>query len=128
MTYAIDEARTVHAIRTDSHIRSLCCGRAGQWRILHEFPEGGALCEFCALYMLPEVIVEGFHLRTMARICRELERPTGGPLAGLVWRLSTTSLLGITLAEDFMRACGYVPFCGFPLVHLKTPNLESVKQ
>jgi hypothetical protein len=31
----------------------------------------------------------------------------------------------VPLGEDFLRACGYVPYKGFPLVRLKTPDMEG---
>lgn len=129
MQYVIDQNEVVHAVRADhTHVRALCCGQAGQWRALREFPQDGALCEFCALYMLPEVTCEGFHLRTVARLCRSLESPIDNGLAAIVWRLSTTSFLDSSLAADFLRACGYKPFQGFPLQRLKSPNLEFSKK
>lgn len=129
MQYAIDEHQTVHAI-FDRHFsarepHTLACGHTGQWRHLTAFPEDGALCEFCALYMLPEVTAEGFHLGTLARLCRLLGRPTSDSLASLVWRLSCLSAVTPSLGADFMRACGYKPFVGFPLQRAKTPNLET---
>lgn len=133
MLYVIDDQQTVHAIhrlidRKDKNAagyRTLHCGQTGSWRVLKEFPPDGALCEFCALYMLDQVTVNGYHLPTLARLCRALDRPTKDGLAALVWRLSYT-ITPVSLAADFMRACGYVPFEGFPLTRLKTPNMESV--
>jgi len=131
MQYVIDDRQTVHAISERFYSarepHTLACGHAGQWQRLTVFPEDGALCEFCALYMLPEVTVEGFHLGTLARLCRVLGCPTDDRLASLVWRLSCLSAVSPSLGADFMRACGYVPFKGFPLVRAKTPNLEAAK-
>jgi hypothetical protein len=132
MQYVIDERQTVHAIferyYSAREPRTLACGHAGQWRNLSAFPEDGALCEFCALYMLPETTIEGFHLPTLARLCRVLRHPTNDGLAALVWRLSCVSVVPPSLGADFMRACGYKPFVGFPLQRSKTPNMEEVKK
>jgi hypothetical protein len=80
----------------------------------------------CALYMLPEVKVNGYHLPTLARLCRALDCPTNDGLAALIWRISNVGTT-YSLGADFLRACGYVPFQGFPLVRLKTPDMESAK-
>jgi hypothetical protein len=132
MQYALDRQNTVHATRAEhtpypGRRLTLSCGQAGQWRPLLKFPNDGSLCELCALYMLPEVTAEGYHLGTLARLCRVLGCPKADALASLVWRLSV-HILPVSLAEDFMRACGYVPFQGFPLTRLKTPNLEAAPQ
>lgn len=133
MQYVIDNQQMVHATRAErtpypGRRIVLACGQPGQWRRLFAFPENGVLCEFCALYMLPEISAEGFHLGTLARLCRVLGCPTEDRLAAIVWRLSCLSTIGVPLAEDFMRACGYVPFQGFPLTRMKTPNLEAKPQ
>jgi hypothetical protein len=129
MQYVIDERNMQHALRTeDGLIRTLCCGRSSQWRPLREYEPEMPLCEFCALYMLPDLKLEGYHLPTLARLCRALDRPVDDGLACLVWRLSNLSALSDSLSRDFMRACGYLPFMGFPLTRAKTPNLEVTRQ
>jgi hypothetical protein len=129
MQYVIDERSTQHALRTEGgQLRTLCCGQAGQWRLLGDYSPEMPLCEFCALYMLPDLKLEGYHLPTLARLCRALDRPINDGLACLVWRLSNLSAISATLAADFMRACGYQPFQGFPLLRAKTPNLEVTRQ
>ena len=122
--YVMDQATTVHVLGPLK--KTLCCSPTGHWHNLDSFPEDGALCEFCALYMLPEYIVDRYHLPTLARLCRVLGSPVKSGLASIVWQLSNTASMPIPLAHDFMRACGYVPFQGFPLRQLRTPDLESL--
>jgi hypothetical protein len=129
--YVLDQRGTVHVVcSNDPGPNTLCCGQSENWRRLAEFPQGGALCEFCAAYMLPNVKVEGYHLPTLARLYRELGSPTddNAGLASFMWRMSNRSCIPPSLAADFMRAAGYNPFQGYPLQRLKTPNLERVKQ
>jgi ribonuclease HI len=59
--------------------------------------------------------LDGYHLPTIARLCKELGSPTQGPLAEFVWRLSNFAALPFAAAEEFMRSAGYVPFKGYPL-------------
>ena len=129
-TYVLDQHGTVHVAQSyGSGPRRLACQQSSSWRELSEFPPDGRLCEFCAAVMLPDVLVEGYHLPTVARLCRELGSPVDDPagLASFMWRMSNRAHIPPSLAADFMRAAGYNPFQGYPLKRLKTPNVEAVK-
>ncbi len=59
----------------------------------------------------------GYHLPTIARLCKELGSPREGDLAEFVWRLSNAAALPVGIAQEFMRAAGYEPFQGYPLTN-----------
>ena len=61
------------------------------------------------------VLHGGYHLATIAKLCRELGSPTHGDLAALVWRLSCDEKIPSDVAREFMRDAGYTPFKGYPL-------------
>ena len=57
----------------------------------------------------------GYHLRTLARLARELDSPINDAFAEFIWRLSNRVTLPPETARAFMDACGYQAFAGFPL-------------
>ena len=124
-TYVYDSNKVLHVRAAASMSGMVCCGRSGQGLTTDKFPDGAILCDLCALYMLPEVKVNGYYLPTLARLARALNCPTEDGFAELIWRLSNDAAMPNKLGEDFLRACGYVPFQSFPLVRLKTPDMES---
>jgi len=64
---------------------------------------------------MTEITFDGYHLPTLAKVCRELNSPSDGALAEFVWRLSNSPAMPIMLAAEFLRSAGYVPFKGYPL-------------
>src|SRR2546423_7436207 len=68
--------------------------------------------------MQSDTTFQGYHLPTLAKLCKELNSPTEGELAAFVWRLSNMSTLPSTVAEEFLRSAGYKPFTGYPLTRL----------
>lgn len=62
---------------------------------------------------MQNITFNGYHLPTLAKIARELGRPTDDQLAGIIWRLSNS--VPVEVATDFMEQAGYEPFKGFPL-------------
>jgi hypothetical protein len=65
--------------------------------------------------MQSDVTVNGYHLPTLARLCKELHSPAQGALAEFIWRLHNSRELPVELAREFMHSAGYVPFKGYPL-------------
>jgi len=63
--------------------------------------------------MPAEITYNGYHLPTLAKIARELGRPTDDKLADIIWHLSNA--VPVEVATDFMEQAGYEPFKGFPL-------------
>jgi ribonuclease HI len=88
----------------------------------------------CAVLNLTELLksmntnltFDGYHLPTIARLCKELGSPTQGQLAEFVWRLSNFAALPFAVAEEFMRSAGYIPFKGYPLTLAGSPNASCV--
>ncbi len=63
----------------------------------------------------PDVTVNGYHLPTLARLARELDRPERGEVAWIIWRISSSATLPAYIEKLFMEAAGYRPFAGYPL-------------
>jgi hypothetical protein len=66
----------------------------------------------------PDVVFEGYHLPTLAKLAQEMGTPRWGTLAAIIWQLSSKAL-PVEVAMDFMHAAGYVPFKGYPLERSK---------
>jgi hypothetical protein len=65
---------------------------------------------------MQNVIFNGYHLPTLAKLCKELGSPSDGALAEFVWRLSNVDTLPVKIGYEFMAEAGYVPYVGFPLL------------
>lgn len=65
--------------------------------------------------MLQNITYNGYHLPTLARLARELNRPTQDDFAEFLWRLHNSPSLPVEIATRFMEEAGYEPFKGFPL-------------
>lgn len=65
----------------------------------------------------PSEFYQSYHLLTLAKVARLLERPTEGALAWVIWTISTDA--PVAQAIEFMQAAGYVPFVGYPLTRQK---------
>ena len=64
---------------------------------------------------MQDILFDGYHLPTLAKIARAIGKPTEGAFANLLWEPSNRDSLPAILAMELMVAAGYRPFHGYPL-------------
>ncbi len=55
------------------------------------------------------------HLEILPAIMEALDFPTDTAMAAALWRISGNGCMPCSEAAKLVRACGYIPYCGFPL-------------
>jgi hypothetical protein len=67
---------------------------------------------------MEQITFNGYHLPTLAKLARDLGRPTCDAFAEFIWHFTSSEHgLPVPLAKQFMAAAGYKPFVGLPLQH-----------